>query len=50
MNINIKIPKLKFKKIKMDTVEELDNIKIDYEKMQKENLKKKRNTPYETTH
>lgn len=50
MNINIKIPKLKFKKIKMDTVETLDDIKIDYEKMQKENLKKKRNEPYETTH
>ncbi len=50
MNINIKVPKLKFKKIKMDTVENLGDIKIDYEKMQKENLKKKRNTPYETTH
>lgn len=50
MNINIKMPKLKFGKIKMNTtVEELENVDIDYEKMQKENLKQKRNTPYETT-
>lgn len=49
MNINIKIPKLKFRKIKMDIVEDLDNAKIDYEKMQKENLKQKRTGPYETT-
>ena len=49
MNINIKIPKLKFRKIKMDIVEDLDSTKIDYEKMQKENLKKKRTEPYETT-
>ena len=32
MNINIKMPKLKFGKIKMDTVEDLENVKIDYEK------------------
>ena len=50
MNINIKIPKLKFGKIKMNTtVEDLENVNIDYEKMQKENLKQKRTTPYETT-
>lgn len=50
MNINIKIPKLKFRKIKMNTtVEDLEDVKIDYEKMQKENLKKKRTEPYETT-
>ena len=49
MNINIKMPKLKFGKIKMDTVEELENVDIDYEKMQKENLKKKRTEPYENT-
>ena len=49
MNINIKIPKMKFGKIKMDTVEDLDKMKIDYEKIQKENLKKKRNEPYERT-
>ena len=35
MNINIKMPKLKFRKIKMDTVENLENVDIDYEKMQK---------------
>ena len=49
MNINIKMPKLKFRKIKMNTVEDLENVNIDYEKMQKENLKQKRNSPYETT-
>ena len=49
MNINIKMPKLKFGKIKMNTVEDLENVNIDYEKMQKENLKQKRNSPYETT-
>lgn len=49
MNINIKMPKLKFGKIKMDTVEDLENVKIDYEKLQKENLKQKRTKPYETT-
>lgn len=50
MNINIKMPKLKFGKIKMDTVDELEDVKIDYEKLQKENLKQKRTEPYETTH
>ena len=49
MNINIKMPKLKFGKIKMNTVEDLENVNIDYEKMQRENLKQKRNSPYETT-
>lgn len=50
MNINIKMPKLKFGKIKMNTtVEDLENVDIDYEKMQKENLKQKRTIPYETT-
>ena len=33
MNINLKMPKLKFGKIKMDTVEDLENVEIDYEKM-----------------
>ena len=33
MNINIKMPKLKFGKIKMNTtVEDLENVDIDYEK------------------
>ena len=48
MNINIKIPKLKFRKIKMDTVENLEN--IDYEKLMKENSKQKRTEPYEMYH
>ena len=42
---DLKIPKMKFKKMKMDNaVEELD--KIDYEKIGKKNIKK-RTTPYE---
>ena len=48
MNINIKMPKLKFKKIKMNTVENLED--IDYEKLKKENLKQKRTEPYEMCH
>ena len=42
---DIKVPKMKFKKMKMNVMEELD--KIDYEKLEKKNLKKKRETPYE---
>ena len=42
---DLKIPKMKFKKMKMDVMDELDN--IDYEKLEKKNLKKKRETPYE---
>ncbi len=42
---DIKIPKMKFKKIKLNMVEELDE--IDYEKLEKKNLKKKRENPYE---
>lgn len=43
--IDFKMPKIKFKKMKMDVVEELQN--IDYEKIQKKNSKQKRTTPYE---
>ena len=42
---DIKIPKMKFKKMKMDVMENLNE--IDYEKLEKKNLKKKRETPYE---
>lgn len=42
---DLKVPKMKFKKMKMDVMGELD--KIDYEKLEKKNLKKKRETPYE---
>lgn len=42
---DIKVPKMKFKKMKMDVMEELNS--IDYEKLEKKNLKKKRETPYE---
>ena len=36
---DIKVPKMKFKKMKMDVMEELNE--IDYEKLEKKNLKKK---------
>lgn len=42
---DIKVPNMKFKKMKMDVMEELNE--IDYEKLEKKNLKKKRETPYE---
>ena len=42
---DIKIPKMKFKKMKLDVVEELNE--IDYGKLEKKNLKKKREIPYE---
>jgi long-chain acyl-CoA synthetase len=45
--IDFKMPKIKFKKMKMnmESIEELEN--IDYEKLQKKNQKHKRSTPYE---
>ncbi len=46
METNFKMPKLKFGKIKMNTVEDLD--KIDYEKIKKE-CSKKCKGPYEHT-
>lgn len=42
---DIKIPKMKFKKMKMNVIDELE--KIDYEKLEKKNSKQKRETPYE---
>ena len=46
---NFKVPKIKFKKIKMDISENLDD--IDYEKLMKESQKapKKKEEPYEAT-
>ena len=49
MNINIKIPKLKFGKIKMESVDKIDEMQIDYEKLQKEETKRRRTEPYEGT-
>lgn len=47
--IDFKMPKIKFKKMKINPMEELEE--IDYEKLQKKNTKQKRNTPYEdSTH
>ena len=43
--IDFKMPKIKFKKMKMDVMNELEN--IDYEKIQKKNSKQRRTTPYE---
>lgn len=48
MNIKLKIPKMKFGKIKMDSAEELENIDIDYEKQKAEKTKNKKG-PYEHT-
>ncbi len=42
---DFKIPKMKFNKMKMDVIDELDT--IDYEKLEKKNSKKKREEPYE---
>ena len=42
---DIKVPKMKFKKMAETEMEELNE--IDYEKLEKKNLKKKRETPYE---
>ncbi len=43
--VDFKMPKIKFKKMKINSMEELEE--IDYEKLQKKNTKIKRNTPYE---
>ena len=43
--IDFKMPKIKFKNMKMNVEDELNN--IDYEKIQRKNSKEKRNTPYE---
>lgn len=43
--IDFKMPKIKFKKMKMNVMNELEN--IDYEKIQKKNSKQRRTTPYE---
>ncbi|MBR3249926.1 MAG: AMP-binding protein [Clostridia bacterium] len=48
MELNFKIPKIKFGKIKMDTIEKIEELKIDPEKVKK-NVIKKRTEPYEHT-
>ncbi len=50
METEFKIPRMKFGKIKMDSVENFDKIKIDYEKMQKESTKRNRTEPFERTY
>ena len=48
MDLNFKIlKKIKFGKIKMDSVEKIEDLKIDPEKVKKNN--KKRTEPYEHT-
>ena len=49
MEFNFKIPKIKFGKIKMDSVENLEELKLDPEKIKPAPIKK-RNEPYATTH
>lgn len=47
---DFKIPNFKFKKIKMDNIEDLDEMKIDYEKVEKpKDNKTKKYQPYEHT-
>lgn len=47
---DFKIPNLKFNKIKMDNIEDLDEMKIDYEKVEKQkDSKNKKYQPYEHT-
>lgn len=48
MNINLKIPKMKFGKIDMHSAEEFDKI-VDYEKMSKEKNVNNKKGPYEHT-
>ena len=40
MRVNFKIPKMKFGKIKMNTVENLDKINIDFNKVKNAENKK----------
>ena len=48
MNINFKMPKIKFGKIKMNTIENIEELKIDPDKIEPEPIKK-RTEPYEGT-
>ena len=47
---NMKIPKLRFGKIKMDSVENIEELKADYSKVEDTGKIEKRNKPYENTH
>lgn len=48
---DLKLPNFKFPKIKMDDIEELENVKVDYEKVKEaeEKKKNKKNEPYPAT-
>ena len=47
---NMKIPKLRFGKIKMDSVENIEELKAEYAKNEEDTGKiEKRNKPYEHT-
>ncbi|MGN1326731.1 MAG: AMP-binding protein, partial [Clostridia bacterium] len=47
---DFKIPDFKFKKIKMNNIPDVDNVKIDYEKIKEaEEKKSKKHQPYEAT-
>ena len=47
--LNIKMPKINFGKIKVNTVENFGKLDIDYEEEMKKNDRTKRNKPYEHT-
>lgn len=45
-----KMPNIKFPKLKMDNIDDIENVKVDYNKVKEEQEKKnKKYTPYETT-
>lgn len=47
---DFKMPNLKFKKIKMDNIEDIEEMKIDYDKVEKQrDSKNKKYQPYEAT-
>ena len=47
---DFKIPDFKFKKIKMNDIPDMDNVKVDYEKIKEaEERKNKKHQPYEAT-
>ena len=48
MNINLKIPKIKFNKIKMNTIDDIEELKIDPDKIKPEHIKR-RTEPYAHT-
>ena len=46
---DFKIPNFKFPKIKMDNIEDIEELKVDYDKVKESQEKNKKHKPYETT-